>query len=283
MEHNPSQTTPALPGVDLFDDSPVVVFRWRAAAGWPVVFVSNSVRQFGIDPQDLLTGKVPYASLVHPEDLARVAQEVTDYSAAGRVTFEQDYRLVLPDGRTIWIYDYTRVLRDDAGQVIFYDGYILDITARKRIEASLHERIREVESQRQAILSLSSPIIEVWDGVLALPVIGTVDGDRARSMTQLLLERVTVMRSRAVILDLTAVEAIDTNTTGCLLRIVQALRLLGTQCALCGISSQLAQSITSLNISIADIPAVPRLKEAIRLFISEPSASSRGKHRTAQH
>ena len=184
MDHNPPQTTSLLPGVDLFDDSPVV-------------------------------------------DLARVAQEVGDYSAAGRTTFEQDYRLVLPDGRMIWIYDYTRVLRDEAGQVTFYDGYIFDITARKNTEAALREQIREVESQRRAILSMSSPIIEVWDGVLTLPVIGVVDGDRAQRMTQLLLERVTEVRCRAVILDLTAVEAIDTNTTGHLLRIVQALRLLG--------------------------------------------------------
>lgn len=279
MEQKPPHPASALPGVDLFDDSPVVVFRWRAVAGWPVEFVSNSVRQFAIEPQDLLTGKVPYASLVHPEDLERVAQEVSDYSAAGRVTFEQDYRLILPDKRMIWIYDYTRVLRDDAGQVTFYDGYILDITARKRIEKSLHDRIREVESQRQAILSLSSPIIEVWDGVLALPVIGSVDGDRALHMTQLLLERVTAMRSRAVILDLTAVESIDANTTGYLLRIVQALRLLGTQCALCGISPQLAQSITELNASLNDVPAVPRLKEAIRQFISVPAAGPRGKPR----
>ena len=279
MENDPLRTASALPGVDLFDDSPVVVFRWQAVAGWPVVFVSNSVRQFGVEPQDLLTGKLPYASLIHPDDLARVAQEVGDYSAAGRITFEQDYRLVLPSGRTIWIYDFTRVLRDSAGQVIFYDGYVFDITARKATEAALHERIREVESQRQAILSLSSPIIEVWDGVLTLPVIGAVDGMRAQHMTQQLLERVTSMRSRAVILDLTAVESIDTNTTEYLVRIVQALRLLGTQCALCGISPQLAQSIISLNMSLSDVPAVPRLKEALRLFVSNPGAVVRGKPR----
>lgn len=271
MESSPIQPAASLPGVDLFDDSPVVVFRWRAAAGWPVVFVSNSVRQFGIEPDDLLTGRIPYSTLVHPDDLPRVGQEVGEYSAAGRVTFEQDYRLVLPGGRTIWIYDFTRVLRDEAGQVTFYDGYIIDITARKQTEASLHEQIRAVESQRQAILSLSSPIIEVWDGVLALPVVGAVDGERAQYMTRTLLERVTEMRCRAVILDLTAVEVMDAATTGHLLRIVQALRLLGTQCALCGISPQLAQNITQLQLPIENVPTVPRLKEALRRFVNEPS------------
>ena len=269
------QVAGALPGVDLFDDSPVVVFRWKAVEGWPVEFVSISVRQFALEPQDLLTGKVPYASLVHPDDLARVAQEVGDYSAAGRSTFEQDYRLVLPDGRTIWIYDFTRVLRDEAGQVTFYDGYIFDITARKRTEAALHERIREVEAQRRAIVSMSSPIIEVWDGVLTLPVIGVVDGERALHMTQLLLERVTAIRCRSVILDLTAVESIDPMTTGHLLRIVQALRLLGTQCALCGISPQLAQSITQLDISLDGVLTAPRLKEALQLFLAAPQTPSR--------
>lgn len=270
VESSQHQPSTSLPGVDLFDDSPVVVFRWRAAAGWPVVFVSNSVRQFGIEPSDLLTGKLPYSSLVYPDDLPRVGQEVMEYSAAGRVTFEQDYRLVLPNGRTIWIYDFTRVLRDESGQVVFYDGYILDITARKQTEASLHDQVRAVELQRQAILSLSSPIIEVWDGVLALPVVGAVDGDRALHMTRLLLERVTETRCRAVILDLTAVENMDARTTGYLVRIVQALKLLGTQCALCGISAQLAQNITQLQLSLDNVPTVPRLKEALRHFISEP-------------
>lgn len=263
----PAGAHSASPDAALFDESPIVLFRWRAAAGWPVEYVSQSVRQFAVEPADLLSGKVPYASLVHPDDLMRVATEVGEFSAAGRVTFEQDYRLVLPDGRMVWIYDFTRVLRDASGQVTHYEGYVLDITARKLAEAALRDRIAESEQQRQAIISLSTPIIEVWDGLLTLPIIGSVDTERAQHITESLLRRVTETRCRAVILDLTAVEAIDTATAGHLLRIVQALRLLGVQCSLCGIGPQLARTIASLGLDLADVPTMSQLKEALRQFL----------------
>lgn len=272
---------PPLPGVDLFDDSPVIVFRWQAAAGWPVVYVSNSVRRLGVEPAQLLSGEVPYASIVHPDDIARVAHEVATYSAEGRANFEQDYRLVLPGGRTIWIYDYTRVLRDPSGNVTHYDGYIFDITQRKSVEATLQERVRESEAQQQAIASMSSPIIEVWDGVLTLPVIGVMNSHRAQLMAHQLLDRVTQTRSSVVVLDLTGMEIVDTHTTSHLLRIVQSLRLLGTRCALCGISPHLAQSIAHLNISLDGVPTVSTLKAALRMFITEADADVRSQGRLA--
>lgn len=265
----PERTHGVSPDAALFDESPIVLFRWRAADGWPVEYVSKSVRQFGVEPGDLLTGKVPYASLVHPEDLMRVASEVADFSAAGRVTFDQDYRLTLPDGRTIWIYDFTRVIRDDTGRVTHYEGYVLDITARKQAEVALRERIAEVERQRRAIVLLSSPIIEVWDGLLTLPVIGAVDTERAQHITESLLQRVTETRCRAVILDLTAVEALDAATAGHLLRIVQALRLLGVQCSLCGIGPQLARTIASLDLDLEGVPTRSLLKEALRQYLHD--------------
>lgn len=266
----------------LFDESPIVVFRWRAAAGWPVEYVSQSVRQFGVQPADLLSGKVPYASLIHPDDLNQVAAEVGDYTAAGRLTFEQDYRLVLPDGRTVWIYDFTRVLRDASGQATHYEGYVLDITGRKQAEAALRDRIAEVERQRLAIIALSSPIIEVWDGLLTLPVIGTVDTERAQYITEALLRRVTETRCRAVILDLTAVEDIDAATAGHLFRIVQALRLLGVQCSLCGIRPQLARTIASLNLNFSEVPTRAQLKEALRQFLMPTAEPAPGKPASAR-
>ena len=267
------------PDAALFDESPIVLFRWRAAAGWPVEFVSQSVRQFSVEPADLLSGKVAYASLIHPEELSRVGAEVASYTESGCATFEQDYRLLLPDGRTVWIYDFTRVLRDETGVVTHYEGYVLDITARKQAEAALRARIAEVERQRLAIIALSSPIIEVWDGLLTLPIIGTVDTERAQHITDSLLRRVTETRCRAVILDLTAVEDIDAGTASHLWRIVQALRLLGVQCSLCGIGPQLAKTLGELDLDLADVPTLPQLKEALHRFfqMQEGKAGRAGK------
>jgi two-component system cell cycle sensor histidine kinase/response regulator CckA len=125
----------------LFAEGPVVVFRWRAADGWPVEHVSSNVLHlFGWPAEAFLSGQVPYASVIHPDDLARVGEEVATHAASGGTHFEQDYRIVDREGNVRWLFDQTRVLRDDAGGVTHFLGYVFDVTARRRAEAALRER-----------------------------------------------------------------------------------------------------------------------------------------------
>jgi len=124
----------------LFLAGNTVVFKWVAAENWPVEFVSpNVASQFGYDPQDLITGKIPYSSIVHPDDLERVAEEVATYSQEGIPHFEQEYRIARADGKYRWIYDYTTVVRDADGTITHYYGYVFDITDRKLAENALRE------------------------------------------------------------------------------------------------------------------------------------------------
>ncbi len=83
----------------VIENSPVVLFRWRATEGWPVVMVSNNVGQFGYSAEELLSGEVLFASMVHPEDLDRVGREVKKYSESGAERFQQEYRIVTKDGQ----------------------------------------------------------------------------------------------------------------------------------------------------------------------------------------
>jgi rsbT co-antagonist protein RsbR len=137
-----AQDETTLPGssqaIHPFLTGPVVLFIWAAQEGWPVEYVSPNITRFGYTADDFLKGRVPYPSVVYPDDLERVAEEVAQYSAEGYSTFEQDYRIVTAAGETRWIYDYTTVIRDSAGTVTHYIGYILDITERKRMEEELH-------------------------------------------------------------------------------------------------------------------------------------------------
>lgn len=120
--------------------SPAVVFLWKAAEGWPVEYVSDNVRQFGYTPEDFCSGRVPFASIIHPDDLERVASEVARYSAEpGREAFVQEYRIVSPDGRVFWLDDRTWIRRNAAGEITHYQGIILDITERKRAEDLLQK------------------------------------------------------------------------------------------------------------------------------------------------
>ena len=91
------------------ENSPVVLFRWKAAAGWPVEYVSGNVIQFGYTPHELLTGGTPYTSLVHPDDLTRVAREVQQYSDSGVDRFQQEYRILTKDGGVRWVDDRTAI------------------------------------------------------------------------------------------------------------------------------------------------------------------------------
>lgn len=126
--------------------SPVVCFRWRASAGWPVVFVSENVTQWGYAVADLIAGTPPFGDMVHPDDLARLHEEVTRYTSEGRSEYTQEYRLLTADRRVIWVSDHTKVLRDAQGAVEFYDGVLTNITERR---AQTEELTSTLSAQRQ--------------------------------------------------------------------------------------------------------------------------------------
>jgi len=126
--------------------SPVVCFRWQATAGWPVVFVSDNVTRWGYSVAGLMAGKPAFADMVHPDDLARVVDEVTRYTAEGRRDFVQEYRLVTGDGQVIWISDRTQVGRNASGSVDFYDGVLTDVSERR---AQTEELTATLAAQRQ--------------------------------------------------------------------------------------------------------------------------------------
>ena len=121
----------------IIKDSPAVLFRWRAEEHWSIEVVSENVRQFGYEAGELLSGSVLYSSLIHPDDLERVKCEVDEYTASGTSSFQQEYRIMTRDGRMCWADDRTSVERDENGQVTHYQGIVVDITDRKRMEETL--------------------------------------------------------------------------------------------------------------------------------------------------
>jgi rsbT co-antagonist protein RsbR len=133
------------------------------------------------------------------------------------------------------------------------------------------------EQQTELVQALSTPVITVWPGVLALPIVGRVDDERAAMITATLLERVAAERATHVILDLTGVGAIAGNTMPALLRMVRAIGLLGASCLLTGISPAVAQQIVALGAddSSAPVRALAQLSDALAHVLAQKGALRR--------
>ncbi len=119
--------------------SPSVAVLWSAQEGWAVQFVSESISQFGYSAKDLVSGRVRFVDLLHPDDAARVMDEVRAHSAARHTEYRQEYRIVRKDGQVRWVDDRTAVRFDGAGRATHHEGILTDVTERK--EAEERERI----------------------------------------------------------------------------------------------------------------------------------------------
>lgn len=153
---------------------------------------------------------------------------------------------------------------DALGKVIATYCVASEIAEQRRTEALLREQVQIIQDQKEAILRLSTPIIEVADDVLAIPVIGAVDGDRAAILMHGLLVAISHKRARYAILDLTGVENIDTDTAAHLVRVVHSVRLLGAQAIITGIRPAIAQTLTSLGIELGGLLTLGSLRDALR-------------------
>src|SRR5262249_29640940 len=135
----------------------------------------------------------------------------------------------------------------------------------RRTEKDLREKITTIERQQQVIRELATPIIEVWDKVLTVPMLGVVDSVRAAEMMESLLTKVSRNGSRFAILDLTGVEAVDTSTASHLLKLVQALKLLGAEGIITGIQPGVAQTMVALGVDMEQITTLAKLRDGLRL------------------
>jgi anti-anti-sigma regulatory factor len=131
---------------------------------------------------------------------------------------------------------------------------------------SLEQQLLIAEERRQELIALSSPLVEVWNGVVVLPVIGRMGETRAQQMTEKLLAIVASRGLRAVILDLTGVATIDATSIEYLGRVHRAVRLLGSECIFSGISGQTAALMTQLGVDLGAWKTFATVRQAIGTF-----------------
>ena len=131
----------------------------------------------------------------------------------------------------------------------------------------LETKAKTIASQSEAILELSTPVTEIWDGILVMPLIGTVDTARAQQIIDALLDAIAASQASCAIIDITGVPVIDTSVADHLLKTVAAAEMLGAEVILSGVSPLNAQTLVKLGVDLSGISTKGSLKAALKLAL----------------
>jgi rsbT co-antagonist protein RsbR len=166
-------------------------------------------------------------------------------------------------------------MRDASGELVAALGVSLDVTAERRLEDELRRRNAQlceseeaktalIERLRGAVEELSNPILEVWDDVLAMPIIGVVDSRRTADMVQRLLSEVARTQAAFVIIDLTGVDVVDTKTADHLMKLIRKVELVGARCVLTGIRPSVSETLVDIGVDFGRLTTLRNLKHGLR-------------------
>jgi rsbT co-antagonist protein RsbR len=151
---------------------------------------------------------------------------------------------------------------------IAFSGLVDDL-GLVTFEAYAEAREEVISNQTEELLELSTPVVKLWDGVLAVPLVGTLDSARTQVVMEKLLQSLLDTESDRAIIDITGVPAVDTQVAQHLLKTVVAARLMGTECVISGIRPQIAQTVVGLGVEFGDIVTKAKLSDAFKLTLAE--------------
>jgi rsbT co-antagonist protein RsbR len=146
-------------------------------------------------------------------------------------------------------------------------GDFVDKLALHTTDSFIQGRDQVITRQQEEMLELSTPVVTLWDGIVALPLIGTLDSARTQIVMESLLQAIVQTNSRFAIIDITGVPTVDTLVAQHLLKTITAARLMGAECILSGIRPQIAQTIVHLGINLEDVITKAKLADAFRLAL----------------
>jgi rsbT co-antagonist protein RsbR len=183
---------------------------------------------------------------------------------------EEDWRY-RKDGSRFWANVVVNPILDENNTLIGFAQVTRDITERRRHEEALARQARE-------ILEISTPVVQVWDGILLVPLIGTLDSQRTQQVMEKLLTAIADSNSPVALLDITGVPTIDTQTARHLVETVTAVRLLGAEVLLTGVRPAIAQTLVHLGIELSGVitrsSLSSGLKQALEMLAHEREAQN---------
>jgi len=153
------------------------------------------------------------------------------------------------------LFKYLRTVAEEGDESlddVWRVNLLIDQLGLYTIEIHIQAREEVIERQQDDLLEISTPVVSLWDGILALPIIGTLDSERTQVMMESLLRRIVETESEIAIIDITGVAAVDTLVAQHLIKTVTAARLMGAECIISGIRPQIAQTIVHLGVDLGD-------------------------------
>ncbi|RYZ65396.1 MAG: STAS domain-containing protein, partial [Proteobacteria bacterium] len=145
---------------------------------------------------------------------------------------------------------------------------LIDELALHTVAVFQKSREEVIKRQQEEMLELSTPVIALWDGILAIPLIGTLDSARTQVVMESLLTEIVRTEAMVAIIDITGVPTVDTLTAQHLLKTVAAAKLMGAQCIISGIRPQIAQTIVHLGVDLGDVLTKSTLSDALRVAMA---------------
>ena len=157
------------------------------------------------------------------------------------------------------------------GQALADEGWVVTTLLDKLglFTTEMYQKAREeiINRQQQDMLELSTPVVKLWEGILALPMIGTLDSSRTQIVMETLLQKIVETGSSIAIIDITGVPTVDTLTAQHLLKTVTATRLMGAECIISGIRPQIAQTIVHLGVDLGGITTKATMADAFAIAL----------------
>lgn len=162
--------------------------------------------------------------------------------------------------------------RDAVGAISGVIGMTVDVTEAQRAQREVAAKLEVIERQQEVIRNLETPILDVWEGVVALPLVGVIDSSRAARVTEDLLDAVSRTRARFALLDLTGIDIVDTATANHLINMTRAIGLLGATGVITGIRPNVAQTIISIGMDLSSLKTLGSLRQGLAYCIRQMAA-----------
>jgi PAS domain S-box-containing protein len=209
-----------------------------------------------------------FSKFYPPEEVAKGKTELELKTTAEEGRFEDEGWRIRKDGSRFWANVIMTALRDKEGQLRGFGKVTRDLTRPREAEEKL-------KRQAQEILEMATvPVVQVWEGIVLVPLIGMLDSQRTQQLMERLLHRVTETGSPFAVLDITGVPTIDTQTAQHLIETISAVRLLGSEVILTGVRPVIAQTLVHLGIDLSNVQTRASLASGLQVAMASLNATA---------